>query len=184
MDTRIEEVNEFWFSQPFEKMFAKDSAFDEAIREKFGALHADAASGVLSDWRGTPRGDLALLVLLDQFPRNLFRDSARAFMTDAPALQIARTMDRSALSLKEQMVSLLPYQHVEDRSLQAEGVDLYEQLAAKHPDDKGVAMSLDYAKKHKDIVDRFGRFPHRNATLGRESTPEEIEFLKQPGSSF
>jgi uncharacterized protein (DUF924 family) len=184
MDSRIDEVIEFWFSQKPEKWFIKDAAFDDEIRQKFGSLQAEATAGALDKWRGTPRGDLALQVLLDQFPRNLFRGDARSFATDAKALAIAESMSRDGLTPLQVMVSLIPYQHAEDLALQNKGIAAYEALAAANPDDKMLAAALDFAKKHRDIIARFGRFPHRNAIVGRESTPEEIEFLKQPGSSF
>ncbi len=184
MDPRIDEIIDFWFGQPFGKWFEKDPAFDDEIRRRFGAMQAQAAAGSLDKWRGSPRGDLALLVLLDQFPRNLFRNDPRSFATDAKALAIAESMQRDALSPIQRLVSLIPYQHVEDLALQNKGVAAYEALAAANPEDKMLAMSLDFAKKHRDIIERFGRFPHRNAILERDSTSEEIEFLKQPGSSF
>jgi len=184
MDPRIDEVIDFWFGQPPGKWFEKDPAFDDEIRKRFGALQAEAAAGSFDKWRGTPRGDLALLVLLDQFPRNLFRNDPRSFSTDTKALAIAESMQREALSPIQRMVSLIPYQHVEDLALQNKGIAAYEALAAAHPEDKMLANSLDFAKKHRDIIERFGRFPHRNAILGRASTPEELEFLTQPGSSF
>jgi uncharacterized protein (DUF924 family) len=184
MDPRIDEVIEFWFGITPEKWFAKDPAFDDEIRQKFGSLQAEAAAGAHDDWRGTPRGDLALLVLLDQFPRNLFRGDAKSFATDAKALAIAETMSREGLTPLQVMVSLIPYQHVEDLALQNKGIDAYEALAAAHPENKMLSIAVDFAKQHRDIIARFSRFPHRNTIVGRESTPEEIEFLKQPGSSF
>lgn len=184
MDVRIDEVIGFWFGIPPEKWFEKNPAFDDEIRQKFGALQAEAAAGAHDDWRGTPRGDLALLVLLDQFPRNMFRGDAKSFATDAKALAIAETMSREGLTPLQQMVSLIPYQHAEDLALQNKGIAAYEALAKANPDNKMVVAALDFAGKHRDIIRRFGRFPHRNAIVGRASTPEEIEFLKQPGSSF
>lgn len=184
MDPRIDTVIEFWFGVKPEKWFVKDPTFDGEIREKFGALHAEAAAGAHDDWRGTPRGDLALMILLDQFPRNMFRGGAKSFATDAKALAIAETMSREGLTPLQHMVSLIPYQHAEDLALQNKGIAAYEALAAASPDNPMVVAALDFAKKHRDIIQRFGRFPHRNTIVGRDSTPEEIEFLKQPGSSF
>jgi uncharacterized protein (DUF924 family) len=184
MDARIDEVIAFWFGVSPEKWFVKDPAFDDEIRQKFGSLQAEAAAGAHDDWRGTPRGDLALLVLLDQFPRNIFRGDAKSFATDAKALSITETMSRDGLTPLQQMVTLIPYQHAEDLAMQDKGIAAYQQLAAQNPDNKMLAAALDFAGKHRDIIARFGRFPHRNAIVGRESTPEEIEFLKQPGSSF
>lgn len=184
MDPRIDEIIDFWFGMPPEKWFEKDPDFDAEIRQKFGSLQAEAAVGAHDDWRGTPRGDLALLVLLDQFPRNMFRGDAKAFATDAKALAIAETMSVDGLTPLQKMVALIPYQHAEDLAMQNKGIAGYEVIAAAHPEMKMLAGALDFAKKHRDIIARFGRFPHRNAIVGRDSTPEEIEFLKQPGSSF
>ena len=184
MDPRIDEVIEFWFGQKPERWFEKNEAFDDEIRQRFGALQAEAAAGAHDDWRGTPRGDLALLVLLDQFPRNLFRGDARSFATDPKALAITESMSRDGLTPLQNMVSLIPYQHAENLALQNKGIAAYEALVAANPDNKMLPTALDFAKKHRDIIQRFGRFPHRNEILGRESTPEETEFLKQPGSSF
>jgi uncharacterized protein (DUF924 family) len=184
MDPRIDDVIAFWFGVPPMKWFEKDPAFDDEIRDKFGALQAEAAAGAHDDWRGTQRGDLALLVLLDQFPRNLFRGDARSFATDAKALEIARTMQRDELPLLQQLVTFIPFQHAEDLAMQEQGIAGYQALVDANPGAEFAATSLDFAKRHRDIIARFGRFPHRNAILGRESTPEEIEFLKQPGSSF
>lgn len=182
-DERIGEVIEFWFGHA-DKWFVKEPAFDDEIRTRFGALQAEATAGAHDDWRGTPRGDLALLVLLDQFPRNLFRNDARSFTTDGKALAIAETMSRDGLTPAQIMVSLLPYQHAEDLALQDKGIAAYEALVANNPGNAQLAGSLEFARKHREIIARFGRFPHRNLALGRESTPEELAFLTQPGSSF
>lgn len=182
-DPRIVEVIEFWFGH-VDKWFVKEPAFDDEIRTRFGALQAEATAGAHDDWRGTPRCDLALLVLLDQFPRNLFRNDARSFTTDAKALAIAETMSRDGLTPAQIMVSLLPYQHAEDLALQDKGIVAYEALVATNPGNALLAGSLEFARKHREIIARFGRFPHRNVALGRESTPEELAFLTQPGSSF
>ena len=198
----IDEVIAFWFGTVevpppaiVARWYAKDAAFDAEIRNRFGDLHAAAEHGELSDWRGSARGDLALLVVLDQFSRNLFRDDARAFQHDAAALAVARELLRSnrsrALTYHQRVVALLPFQHAEDRAVQADGVAAYEALAAEARAANAPAAvvsvienSLDYAKRHQVIVERFGRFPHRNAVLGRDSTPEELAFLQEPGSSF
>jgi uncharacterized protein (DUF924 family) len=184
MDPRIEEIIAFWFGQTFEHWFEKDPVFDEQIRNRFGALQADAAGGSFEAWRKTPRGNLALLIVLDQFSRNLFRDDPRAFASDSRALSIARKIARAELTLIQQLVSLMPYQHSENLAIQDEGLAVYQALAAADPDNKMLATSLDFAKRHRDIIQRFGRFPHRNAILGRPSTPDELAFLQQPGSSF
>ena len=135
--------------------------------------------GELDRWRSTPLAALALIVVLDQFSRNLFRGTPRAFVGDPAALAAAasaieRGFDR-LLSAQERTFAYMPFEHAEDLAAQRRSLALF---GALDPDD------IDYAKRHHDIIARFGRFPHRNAALGRESTPEEIEFLKRPGSSF
>lgn len=189
MDPRIDEVLAFWFKDPA-RWFAKNPVFDDQIRERFGALRDQAAAGGLASWRTSARGELALIVLLDQFSRNLFRGSPRAFEADATALGIARGMRASGrdqqLSLLQRVVMLLPFQHAEDRATQAESVAAYQAILDVAPEGERAMFenNLSYAKQHQEIIERFGRFPHRNATLGRESTAEERTFLAQPGSSF
>lgn len=188
MDPRITEVLAFWFRDPA-RWFTKNPAFDEQIRERFGALRDQAVAGGLS-WRSSAKGELGLIVLLDQFSRNLFRDSPRAYEADATALGIARGMRASGraqqLTPIEQVVALMPFQHAEDRTTQAESVAAYEALVeAAPPADRSMfENNLAYAKQHRDIIEQFGRFPHRNAVLGRTSTADERAFLAQPGSSF
>lgn len=202
MDSRINDVITFWFGtsptptrEVMNRWFVKDPAFDDDIRSKFGSLRADGVAGKLSSWRGAARGELALLVLIDQFSRNLFRDDPRAFAADPVALAIARDLlasDRAReLTFIQRVVALLPFEHAEDRSAQVEGIAAFETLLAdakaSGADAATVAMiasGLEYAHKHSDIVDKFGRFPHRNAALGRASTPDELAFLEMPGSRF
>jgi len=193
----IDDVLAFWFGdgalseETMRRWFRRDDAFDAQIRDKFDALHAQAAAGGLQDWLGTARGELALVIVLDQFSRNLYRDDPRAFAHDGRSLAIARNLWFSGrgkqLTVPQRMFALVPFQHSEDLSIQREGVAEYEKLA-NDPEAKDCApmlkMSLDFAKRHLEIIERFGRFPHRNKVLGRESTPEERAFLEQPGSSF
>ena len=176
-----EPVLEFWFVETDPKAWwAVDPAFDERIRGRFAALHAQAAQGELFSWRTGPRGRLAEIIVLDQFSRNLFRDSAWAYAQDLAALALAQEAISAgahlALEPVERAFLLLPYMHSESRAIHVEAERLYRAFAP--PD------NLDFELRHKAIVDRFGRYPHRNATLGRTSTPEELEFLGQPGSSF
>lgn len=181
-------VFDFWFGPVDEarkQWFVKDPAFDAEIVQRFGALVEQALAGGLSDWTRQPRAALARIVLLDQFTRNAFRDTARAFAGDAQALAasrdlIARGFDRQ-LSARQLGFVYLPFMHAEDRGVQQQSLRLYEALAAAHPE---TADSLEWARKHQVIVERFGRYPHRNTALGRASTAEEVEFLKQPGSGF
>jgi len=174
-----EAVLRFWFDADPKDWFAKNPAFDEAIRARFRAAHEAAAAGDLDDWRGTPHGCLALIIVLDQFPRNMYRDSARAFVTDAPAREAARHLLAQGwdkpMTQSERLFAYLPFEHSES----LEDQDLSCELM-KDFDEKQRA----YAERHRDIIRRFGRFPHRNGILGRESTAAEIEFLKQPGSGF
>jgi uncharacterized protein (DUF924 family) len=186
------EVLDFWFGpagspeygRPREAWFKKSEAFDEAIRARFLDLHAQAADGQLHAWQAAPDSLLALIVVLDQFPRNLFRGTSRAFATDAQALAAAqlavdRGLDR-LLSPVQRWFVYLPFEHAEDLALQRRCLELFEGLRGGADS----ADTIDYARRHYEIITRFGRFPHRNAVLGRVSTPEEIEFLKQPGSRF
>lgn len=202
MDARVDEVIEFWFGPApsptadiYERWFRKDPAFDEEIRRRFGALHAEAVDGRLAGWRGHARGELALIVVLDQFSRNLFRDDPRAFAADHEALAIARDLRRAGrsheLTFHQQMIALMPFQHAEDHATQVESVAAFDALVAEALELRAgedvvgtLRGAADYARKHKEIIDRFGRYPHRNEVLGRPSTPEELEFLKQPDSRF
>ena len=174
-------VLDFWFNHAgSENWFAKDDAFDAAIAEHFSEIHAQAARGELDHWAETSSGGLALVIVLDQFSRNLYRDKADAFAQDAKARAIARQLIETgihySLGDQERVFLFLPFEHSEDPRDQAYSVDLFGRLEDQ--------SYLEWAIKHKDIIDRFGRFPHRNAALGRDSTPEEEAFLKEPGSSF
>lgn len=196
-ETTPADVLRFWFgpdgTPPLanaSKWYAKDDAFDREIEARFGATLDLASRGALDAWKATPRGRLALVIVLDQFSRNVFRGTPRAFAADARACELVReglaAGDEAALTIVERWFLYMPLMHAEDVALQRECVAAFERLHADAPEDlaKSVANSLDYAKRHAEIVERFGRFPHRNDILGRASTPEEVEFLKQPGSSF
>ena len=170
--------------------WSKDAAVDADIRIRFGALMQAAANGAHNDWVITPRGRLALILLFDQFPRNIHRDTPHAFSFDPRALQlaldgIAAGMDRQ-LRPVERVFGYLPLEHAESTIMQERSVELFTALAADAPDNERDTFKgfVDYAVRHREVIARFGRFPHRNRILGRISTVEEIEFLKQPGSSF
>ena len=192
-----EDVLTFWFGPPgspplanAKRWFERDAAFDAEIAARFGELVKRAAAGELEAWRDTPTGALALVIVLDQFSRNLHRDSAQAFANDPAARDVAkavraRSLDR-ALPPVERSFLYLPYEHAEDRALQEESVALFAELRAEAPPELAEYLeeTLDYARRHRDIVARFGRFPHRNRALARASTTAELEFLEQPGSSF
>jgi len=174
-----QEVLDFWFGQDRKAWFEKNPAFDEDIRRRFLRLYESAAAGEMAHWMQAPAECLALVVLLDQFPRNLFRGSARAFAADPLARAAARVILENgwdkAMSPDERMFAYLPFEHSESLA------DQERCCALMRPLGKDL---LDWAEKHRAIIERFGRFPHRNAALGRESTPEEADFLKRPGSSF
>jgi uncharacterized protein (DUF924 family) len=173
----IDEVLSFWRGAGPDKWFTKDEAFDRQCRERFLLTHEAAARGDLEEWELSPDGALALCILLDQFPRNMFRGEARAFATDAMAREAARALLARAdeLSPDERLFAWLPFEHSESLEDQNLACDLIAPLGEE---------LLRYAQRHREIIERFGRFPHRNAILGRTSTPEEIEFVKQPGSGF
>jgi uncharacterized protein (DUF924 family) len=177
------DVLDFWFgTDPVERpeWFRADPAFDREIAERFGPLIDTALAGKLDDWAATPRGALARVIVLDQFTRNAFRGTPRAFAGDAQALAAARRMVREgqdeALPALQRTFVYLPFEHAEDIEAQREALRLFARL--------GAGDAGQWAQKHHDVIERFGRFPHRNAILGRASRPEEIEFLKQPGSRF
>lgn len=174
-------ILDFWFKEHGPKdWFAKNSEFDAKIRARFGSLHAAAGRGELEGWAKTAKGTLALILILDQFSRNLYRDSAKAFALDAQALRLARQVIDGVLhngfGEQERVFVFLPFEHSEDPRDQELSVAYFAPYADK--------TYVEAAEKHKAIIGRFGRFPHRNAALGRTSTPEEIAFLAEPGSSF
>ncbi len=181
---RVEKVLRFWFwASDTERRdprvwFVADVTFDQACRAGFLADHERAAAGELNDWREGPRSTLALILLLDQFPRNMFRGTARVYATDSQALSVAqhavaREFDR-ALTPTERVFVYLPFEHSENLDAQLESVRLLRTLVDQDP---SVSGYLEYAERYLEIIRRFGRFPHRNAILGRVSTPEEAAFL-------
>lgn len=179
--TPFDTVLHFWFDslQPAQ-WWTKDLALDERIRQQFGSLHTQASAGELFPWRDSAEGRLAEVLVLDQFSRHLFRDSARAFAQDGMALAlaqeaIAQGFDRTLTPVQRSFL-YLPFMHSESALIHEQALRLYTQ--------NGLAENLDFELRHKAIIDRFGRYPHRNAALGRISTAEEIAFLQEPGSSF
>jgi uncharacterized protein (DUF924 family) len=187
-DPRAAQVLSFWFGQPRAAWFTKDAAFDAEIRARFLALYEEAAGRGLEAWKERPGDCLALVITLDQFSRNMFRagspEAARAFAADALALEAARHAvqwgyDRGMMPEERQFL-YLPFEHSESLADQLVGCELMARLLP-FAETSGV---YGYAVAHRVIIERFGRFPHRNAALGRTSTEEELEFLKRPGSSF
>ena len=173
-----EDVVDFWRQAGPSRWYRKDAAFDQVFRDRFLATHEAAARGELDDWVATPGGALALCILLDQFPRNAFRGSARMFASDAKAREIARAAIASRFDQDVEadlrQFFVMPFMHSEDAAEQ----ELCVRLAKELPTD-----TLRYAEQHRDIIQRFGRFPHRNALLARATTPEEQRFLDEGGFS-
>lgn len=192
MTPEAREVLDFWFGKPGEEghdeyreaWFQKDAAFDNEVKERFSGLYERAARGELDGWRDEAQSCLALIIVLDQFPRNMFRGDPRTYATDEKALELARYarergLDRELPPVRRHFV-YMPFMHSESVEDQRLSVELFEALARE----PGATDVTEYARGHAKIVERFGRFPHRNAILGRETTAEEAEFLKEPGSSF
>ena len=171
----------FWFTELTPKQhYAKNAALDNAIRTRFGAALEAAARCELFAWRATPEGRLAEILVLDQFSRNVYRDTVRAFAQDPLALALAQELvasgqDRS-LPLARRSFAYMPYMHSESALIHQQAVTLFSQA--------GMEDSLRFELRHQAIIERFGRYPHRNAILGRTSTPEELAFLNEPGSAF
>lgn len=175
------DVLHFWFEEATAAQhFGRDGVFDNTIRERFGATHAAAVKGELAAWRDTPDGRLAEIIVLDQFSRNLLRGDARAFAADGMALVLAQEAIRAGadagMPAMWRAFLYMPFMHSESRVIHVEAERLFRQ--------PGLENNYQFELKHKAIIDRFGRYPHRNAVLGRLSTPEEEAFLRQPGSSF
>ncbi|MDO5054222.1 MAG: DUF924 family protein [Pasteurella oralis] len=171
----------FWYSEENKvNWFAKSDQFDQAIRAQFAQILEQGSRGELDSWRTTIQGRLAEIIVLDQFSRNLYRNTPRAFAQDTMALVLAQTAielpEFMSLSESEKHFILMPYMHSESAYIHQKAVELFDKFT--NP------TLLDFEIKHKVIIDRFGRYPHRNAILGRQSSAEEIDFLQQPNSSF
>lgn len=191
MSASAQEVLDFWLDEAHaERWFVADAGFDARIRERFGMAVKAAASGQLDEWMATPEEWLALLILLDQFPRNLYRGDAASWAADVKAQRVAlsglaRGHDRQLLPL-QRVFAYLPLEHAEDMALQQRSVELFEALGAdvRQEQRPPFAGFLDYARRHREVIARFGRFPHRNAALARVSTPEETRYMAEPGAGF
>ncbi|MCK4108039.1 DUF924 domain-containing protein [Acinetobacter radioresistens] len=176
-----QEILDFWFNPEHQSLwFSKSDTFDQKIRQNFSKVHEQAVQAELWSWRKTADGRLAEIIVLDQFSRNLYRDQPLAFAQDGLALALAQeaiSLNLDAQLNPEQRSFLyMPFMHSESKMMHEFALKLFQRL--------GNPVNLDYEKRHKKIIERFGRYPHRNKILGRESTPEELEFLDQPGSSF
>jgi uncharacterized protein (DUF924 family) len=181
-------IHDFWFGPPpyarRAQWFRRDEAFDATIRARFGDAIAAACAGAYGDWCATPRGALSRILLLDQFTRNAYRGTPAAFSGDARALAtaedaVARRFDEALAPVERQFI-YLPFEHAEDWVAQERSLALLGALSAE----PGFEDLIDWARRHADVIRRFGRYPHRNAILGRASTPEEAEYLKTPGNGF
>ena len=200
MTTQPENVLDFWFGssgtateivgRQRKLWFAKSAANDQAVIDQFADTLVAATAGRLDHWADTPRGRLALLVVFDQFPHHIHRNQPQAFATDPQALALSlaaiKAGDEQHLTPIERVFLYLPLEHAESNEMQDWSVALYEKLAREAAIEERALFDdfLKYARQHRDVVARFGRFPHRNAILGRPSTDDELEFLKQPGSRF
>lgn len=178
---QAQNILHFWFDELTDKQhFAKDTVLDETIRTRCGATLDAAARCELFAWRATPEGRLAEIIVLDQFSRNIYRDTARAFAQDALALSLAQELVASGqgqlLTTAQRRFAYMPYMHSESALIHAQAVQLFAE--------PGLENNLDFELRHQAIITRFGRYPHRNAVLGRVSTAEELAFLREPGSSF
>ena len=178
---KYQEVIKFWFEEIEPKqIWIKDPEFDQLIIDRFSEVYEKATRCELFEWRAHPEGRLAEIIVLDQFSRNMFRESAKAFTFDSLALSLAQ--QALALGIDKHIEKprrgfmYLPYMHSESREIHNEALKIYQS--------HGVQGSLDFEIKHKNIIDQFGRYPHRNKVLGRISTHEEINFLNQPNSGF
>lgn len=193
LDPQAREVLDYWFGVPGSAdynqaralWFQASEVVDAALRARFLTLHQQAAAGAYDAWTATPLGACALIIVLDQFSRNLYRNQPQAFAQDAQALAIARALieqnkDRSLPTPHHRSFVYLPFEHDESLASQHESLRLFTALK----EETGLADPLEWAIKHAEIIKRFGRYPHRNKILGRPSSAEEEAFLKEPGSSF
>ena len=180
-DIKPQDIIQFWFEEITPKQWwIKDDEFDQLLIDRYQGLLDAAAKGELFSWRDTPLGRLAEVIVLDQFSRNIYRDDARAFAADTMALVLSqeavRQQDYDGLSSNQKQFLFMPYMHSESLLIHEEALKLF--------DEPGLEGNLDFEHKHKVIIERFGRYPHRNEILGRDSTDEEKAFLLEPGSSF
>ena len=181
MNNDAQQVLQFWFEELQEQQWwVKDPKLDQSIAQRFGDLHQAAAAAELFNWRSSPQGRLAEVIVLDQFSRNIYRDQPASFAQDGLALVLAQEAvaqgHDQALAPRQRAFLYMPYMHSESALIHEQAVELFSK--------PGMDNNLDFELRHKAIIDRFGRYPHRNQILGRDSSAEEITFLQEPGSSF
>lgn len=202
---RADEILNFWFegltndklldrnSKTVKKWFVKDKALDAEVRAKFESDYTQARGGAHKSWEAAARGRLALIILFDQFSRNMYRDTPRAFETDSLALDLTLRSIKDKMDIQLQLVEriflYMPLMHAEDRAVQTLSLQFFDTLVhesrKKSPQNTSYfEYSFEFAKRHQATIEKFGRFPHRNAILKRASTPEELVFLQKPGSKF
>jgi uncharacterized protein (DUF924 family) len=194
---RAQAILAFWFGaldspdhgNYRKEWFVKDSGFDAQLRQQFLTDAEKAAAGDYDAWQTTPQSAVALVLLLDQLPRNLFRDQPRSFASDPQALSLAQNLVASGVDQPlipaYRFFIYVPFEHSEEMANQNRSVALMQSLIDSEPNlEEGFKNGLDYAIRHREVIERFGRFPHRNSILNRASTPEEVAFLQQPGSRF
>lgn len=179
--TQWRDIISFWFDElKPEQWFSQDHQLDEQIRKQFLPIHQQAVQGELEHWRSSPLGRLAEIIVIDQFSRNLFRGKAESFRYDPVALVLAQEGIRQKatenIERKKQAFFYMPFMHSESLAIHREAIDFFSE--------SGLEFYLEFERKHFQIIERFGRYPHRNEILGRESSPDELDFLKEPNSSF
>ena len=177
----VKQVLSFWFEELSpSKWWEKDEELDQQVKERFGDIHKQAKAMELYSWRSEPHGRLAEIIVLDQFSRNMFRNTPRSFENDQAALALSQEAvlnnAHKDLNASEQAFLFMPFMHSESLMMQKKALELYSK--------PGLEDNYDFSMRHHDIIERFGRYPHRNEILNRESTKEELEFLSQPNSSF
>lgn len=193
-------ILDFWFGESLDDVqiieqksslwWRKDEDLDREIESVFSTVLESLIAGQLSAWKQDAESLLAMIILADQFSRNIYRNKEKAFTQDELALALTLEGLESRIDLElgivQRIFFYMPLEHSESMSMQDRSVEMFEQLCESAPEDirQEIAGNLDYAIKHREVIEKFGRFPHRNAILGRESRPEEIEYLKQPGSGF
>lgn len=183
MKDTVQDILHFWFEQTKPvQWFQVNSDFDTAIRDRFGDVYEQGAMGIFDDWKTGPDGCLALCILLDQFPRNMYRETPKAFATDGKALVVAKLALSKGfdqvLSPAKRRFLYLPFEHSENLIDQRKCVELFEKMKNDDP------LGYDYAVRHLKVIEKYGRFPHRNAILSRANTPEEDTYLAQDGAGF
>jgi uncharacterized protein (DUF924 family) len=181
IDEKAQEILDFWFNQHnFDDWFTQNDTFDNHIKTEFSNLHLDALTGLLHHWRTTPHGSLAEIIIFDQFSRHIYRNDIRSYLSDEAALTLSNTLIKNnfdkELNANEKLFAYLPFMHSEKLDIQKKGLLFFASL--------GSPQVYDYAKKHHDVIKQFGRFPHRNIILRRQSSQAELDYLQEFPNGF